>query len=473
MSHLPSAPQVTRRDVFGLAGSVVLSTAAGPSLAFAQGDLEGNIEAIVSRAMKEGPFPGLVIAIERGGQVLYRRAFGQSDIENGVPTTPEMVFPIGSVTKTMTGLCTMQLVAAGKIGLDDPASRWIDGLPPQVGAIRLRNLLDHTSGLVGYTDVPSFPRNSQRPFTREEMVGWFKDLPLQFSPGSRWSYTNSGIYLMGLVIEKASGMDYGSYLQKHVFEPFGMTRSSTEGWQALIRGRAHGYVPAKGGLQNAPRYDPLVPFAAGMVLSTADDMLRYRRGVFGDGPTSSEVRRLVLQRDRLTSGTELPYSLGCLAVTNFEGHRKIGHPGDIFGFSSQYAWYPDDDVTIIMLTNIQGGAIPIVSLEQKVARAALGIPQPVIVDRPLPPSEAARYAGFYEIGEIRFAVATMSFQYTGGDLQVAFGHDEKEYLPLRYQGNGTFVSRYDDEHRFRFSGKGAKRIVAMDYYGSTFLAAAR
>ncbi|MES2495850.1 MAG: serine hydrolase domain-containing protein [Pseudomonadota bacterium] len=465
---------VSRRGILGMAGTLALSASAASAasvLTAGETDMPATIEAIVGRAMKEGPFPGLVVAIEKGGRTIYRRAFGQADLENALPVTPDMVFPIGSVTKTMTGLSAMQLVAAGKIGLDDPASRWIDGLPPAVGEIRLRNLLDHTSGLVAYTDAPGFPRDSQRPFTRDEVVGWFKDLPLQFAPGSRWSYTNSGTYLMGLVIEKASGMDYGAYLKHHIFEPFGMTHSSTGDWRTLLPGRAHGYVPGKAGLENAPRYDPLVPFSAGMVLSTADDMMRYRRGVFGDGPTSAEVRRLILQRDRLSSGTELPYSLGCLAVTRFEGHRKIGHPGDIFGFSSQYAWYPDDDVTIIILANIQGGAIPIVSLEQKIARAALGLPQPVILDRRLPSAEAARYAGSYEIGEIRFAVAAMRFFLEDGALNVSFGHGDAPGLPLRYQGNGVFVSRYDDEHRFRFTGSGARRSVAMDYYGSTFLAA--
>lgn len=471
MSRPSTGYQFSRRGVFGLAGGAAAAAVTRP--AAARENPDDAIETIVGRAMKDGPFPGLVVAIARGNNTVYRRAFGQADLENAIPATAEMVFPIGSITKTMTGLCAMQLVAAGKIGLDDPASRWIDGLPAPVGAIRLRNLLDHTSGLVSYLDVPGFPRDSQRPFTRDEIVGWFKDVPLQFAPGTRWSYTNSGTYLMGLVIEKASGMDYASYVKEHVFAPFGMTRSSLDGWRTLIPGRARGYMPARDGLENAPRYDPLVPFSAGAVLSTVDDMLRYRRGVFGDGPTTPEVRRLIQQRDRLASGTELPYSLGCLAMTNFEGRRKIGHPGDIFGFSSQYAWYPDDDVTIVLLANIQGSAISTVSLEQKIARAVFGLPQPVTVDRPLSATEAARFAGTYEIGEIRFAVSEMRFTYSGGALHVGFGHGDDAGLPLRYQGEGRFVSRLDDEHRFRFFRRAGQRALAMDYYGSTFLAAAR
>lgn len=473
MSSTPPNLFFSRRQMLSLAGTAVAAAAAPPANAAPGRDMDAAIADIVTRAMKDGPFPGLVVAIQQKDRMLYRQAFGQADIEHALPVSADMVFPIGSITKTMTGLATMQLVAAGKIDLDDPAGRWIDGLPQMVSAIRLRNLLDHTSGIVSYLDLPGFPRNSQRPFTREEIVGWFKDQPLQFAPGTRWSYSNSGTYLMGLVIEKASGVDYPAYLQDNVFTPFGMTRSSALGWERIIPGRAQGYVPGKGGLANAPRYDPILPFSAGMVLSTVDDMLRYRNGVFGAGPTSPEVRRLILERDRLSSGTQLPYSLGCLAVTTFEGHRKIGHPGDIFGFSSQYAWYPDDEITIILLSNMQGGSIPIVSLEQKIARVVLGLPQPVIVERPLPADEAAAFAGAYEIGEIRFAVATIVFTYADGALHARFGGEGEPALPLRYRGKGMFVSALDDEHRFRFMRKGGQRIVAMDYYGSTFLAAGK
>lgn len=471
----PAIPPLSRRGLLGLTGAAALAgaipaTAAnGPAI-----DMSAAIDALIGDAMRKGGFPAMVVAVEKAGQVVYRRAFGLADVENGVAATPDHVFPIGSVTKTMTGLALMQLVAAGRLGLDDPVGRYVDGLPPPVAGLALRHLADHTSGLVGYLDVPGFPRDSQKPFTRAEVVAAFKDLPLQFTPGTRWSYTNSGIYLLGLVIEKVSGLSYEEYLAQNLFTPFGMAQSSMEGWGTVIQQRAHGYMPGRGGLRNAPRHDPLLPFAAGAVLSTVDDMLRYRRGVFGDGPTSGQVRELIQQRERLSSGTLLPYSMGCLAVTDFEGHRKLGHPGDIFGFSSQYAYYPDDDVTIIVLSNLQGGPLSIVSVEQKLARAVLGLAQPVAIDKPLTEREAARFNGRYEVGELRFAVDQLRFFYREGALYAVFGAKagDEEGLPLRYQGGDLFVSALDDEHRFRFQGKGAKRQVLMSYYGSVFTASA-
>lgn len=460
----------SRRAVVGLSAGLLVA-ASGPASAAAlrPGDLAGDLDALIGRGMKQAPFPGLVVAIQRGEEVVYRKAFGYADLENSVPVTVDTVFPIGSVTKTMTGLSIMQLVAQGRLGLDDRAGDHLANLPAPVAALRIRNLLDHTSGLVNYTDVPGFPRNSQRPFTREEMLGWFVNLPLQFEPGTRWSYTNSGLYLLGLILEKITGLTYDVYLKRNLFTPFGMVSSSMEGWETVVPHRAHGYVPGPGGLQNAPRYDPLVPFSAGAVLSTVDDMLRYRRGVFGDGPTPPEVRRLILQRDNLASGARLPYALGCLAVTDFEGHTKVSHPGDIFGFSSQYSYYPDDRITIVLLTNVQNGAIPPISLEQKIARRVLGLAQPQIVDRPLSAAEATKFTGAYTIGEIRFAVSQMTFVYKDGGLGVSFDHGgEGPLLPLRYQGGETFVSAADDEHRFRFDLSSSPPRLYMSYYGSTF-----
>ena len=462
-----STAAVSRRGFLGVSGALALT---GVAAAQAQGGPADAIAGIVARAMAQGPFPGVVVAVQKGARTLYRRGFGQIDLENQVAATPDAIFPIGSVTKTMTGLSIMQLVAQGKVGLDDAAGNYIDNLPAPVAALRVRNLLDHTSGLVGYLGAPGFPRGSQDPITRDRVVASFATLPPQFAPGSRWSYTNSGIYLLGLIIEKASGLGYDRYLDENIFKPFGMTNSSITGWEKLLPGRAHGYKMGKAGLENAQRYDPLVAFSAGAVLSTVDDMLKYRRGVFGDGPTTSAVRTLIQQRDRLTSGTLIPYTLGCLAVADFEGHRKIGHPGDIFGFSSQYSYYPDDDVSIVVLANMQEGAISIVSLEQKIARAVLGIAQPMIVDLTIGAADGARLAGDYEMGEIRFAVDHLRFAYKKGGLQVSFveGGEIGPGIPLRYQGKGEFVSRYDDEHRFRFAGSGSRRKVFMSWYGSTF-----
>ena len=158
-------------------------------------------------------------------------------------------------------------------------------------------------------------------------------------------------------------------------------------------------------------------------------------------------------------------------MTEFEGHRKIGHPGDIFGFSAQYSYYPDDELTIVLMTNMQNGASPPISLEQKIARVVLGIPQPRNVDVPLPPLAAATFVGTYKVGNIRFGFDRLDFVLKDGALCVGFDGSEKaSAILLKIRGESEFVSALDDEQRFRFQVKDNSANVTMFYYGGEFQA---
>ena len=437
-------------------------------------DVTTRIDDIITRRMEAAPFPGLAIAIERKGELVYAKGFGKADLEQDVPVTVDTVFPIGSITKSFTGLALAQLVAGGKVSLDETAVHYLPDLPEPARGVKVRNLLDHTGGLVNYTDQPDFPYNARKEFTREEMVGYFADKPLMFEPGTAWSYSNSGTYLVGLIIEKVSGVTYDEYVRTHILEPFGMTKSLYTDWTRLVPHRAHGYKMGKDGWQNALQYDPTVPFAAGAIMSTVGDLLKYRRGVFASDKTSQAVRDLILKRDTLADGTELMYTLGCLVTTDFEGRRKIAHAGDIYGFSAYYAYYPDDDVVITITTNNQGGAFPPLSIEQKVAREVLGVPQPVIKALPVPADLGARVSGDYRFAPYRFGPEVHGFTFKDGALSLNFGGTTSggPVLPLLYQGAGRFVSAVDDEHNvvFKPGKRGKPGTLTMEYYGGTFRA---
>ena len=459
-------PSFRWRILLTLAGGMLLL--AGTAAAEAQtlpASLSAQIDGLVGQALSAGQIPGASVAIERRGQVIYEKGFGFADVENKVPVTPESVFPIGSITKTMTGLAIQQLVAAGKIDLDAPVSRYLPMLPAPARDAKIRFLLDHTSGIIGYTDIPGFPNNAQAPMTRDDIVGWFAAKPLLFPSGTRWSYTNSGLYLLGLVVEAVSGMQYADYLQQNEFTPFGMSKTTLAGWGPLIGGRAHGYRRSAQGMENAPRYDPLLPFAAGAVMSTADDLLKYRRGVFGDGPTPAALRTRLLQQDRLPDGFVLPYTLGCLVLGDFAGHRRIGHPGDIYGFSAQYSYYPDDDLTIVILTNSQDASFPPISIEQKIVRVLFGIPVPKIKDIPLPTRIATPLLGEYEVGDLRFGFDRIAFVLKDGSLQMELGGEGAPPVALRYQGGSRFVSSVDDEQQIDFAPASGMQ-VNVRFYGS-------
>jgi CubicO group peptidase (beta-lactamase class C family) len=423
-----------------------------------------RIDELARNAISLGNIPGLSIAIERHGVTIYQKGFGYADLENNVPVTAETVFPLGSITKTMTGLAIQQLIHQGKVELDATAGHYLPNLPAPARNAKIRALLDHTSGIVGYTDIPDFPNNAQKSVSRDEIVSWFASRPLLFTPGSRWSYTNSGQYLLGLVIEAVSGESYSDYLQHHIFAPFGMKSATLEGWQPLIPHRAHGYRHGTNGLENAPRYDPLLPFAAGAVMSTASDLLKYRRGVFG-AATSPAIRDQLLKQDRLDDGFLLPYSLGCLVIGDFEGHRRLGHPGDIYGFSAQYSYYPDDDITIAILTNTQDATFPPMTLEQKIVRVLLGIPAPTLRDAALSDSIARTLVGEYSVSDMRFGFDRIAFDVKDGHLWMALGGKGAPAVALRYQGPLHFISSTDDEQHIDFS-PGDASTVTVSFYGS-------
>ena len=433
-----------------------------------------RIDAIIANRMEAAPFPGLAIAIERKGELVYAKGFGKADLEQDVPVTVDTVFPIGSITKSFTGLALAQLAVDGKVSLDETAGHYLPDLPEPARSVKVRNLLDHTGGIVNYTDQPEFPYNARKEYTREEMLGYFASKPLMFKPGTAWSYSNSGTFLIGLIIEKVSGVTYDEYVRTHILEPFGMSKSLYTDWTRLVPHRAHGYKKGKNGWQNALQYDPTVPFAAGAIMSTVGDLLKYRRGVFASDKTSQAVRDLILKRDKLADGTELMYTLGCLVTTNFEGHRKISHAGDIYGFSAYYAYYPDDDVVITITTNNQGGAFPPLSVEQKIAREVLGVPQPVVKSLPVPADLGTRVSGDYYFAPYRFGPEVHGFSFKDGQLYLNFGGTKSggPALPLLYQGAGRFVSVVDDEHNvvFKPGKRGKPSTLTMQYYGGTFSA---
>lgn len=453
---------------FAVMALIAMTSAASPV-----DPIEARLDRILTQAIGEGGKPGIAVAVQRGSEVVYSKGFGYADIEHRVPVTADTVFPVGSITKTMTGLAIAQLVAAGRIDLDAPAGKYVPGLPSPVRDARVRHLLNHTSGIVNYIELPEFPRGAERAVTREEVLGWFATRPLQFTPGSRYNYTNSGTFLLGLIIEHVTGQSYDEYVRQHIFSPFGMQHTSMAGWRTLVEHRARGYRHGEAGWLNAPRYDPLVAFSAGAAMSTIGDMLKYQQGVFAGTSTSAAVRERLHQLDRLSDGTLVPYSLGCLVHVELDGHHRIMHSGDISGFSAHYSYYPDDDTTIVVLTNSDNG-VPPVSLEAKLARVVLGIPEPNRKTMTLSEAAARNYVGDYTMGPITFGFTRMGFAYRDGVLSAVFGGIDGggPALPLKYLGNGRFVSSIDDEHTFEFSRAAGRRRVVTHFYGGQFTASA-
>jgi CubicO group peptidase (beta-lactamase class C family) len=435
------------------------------------------IDTIVRGAREGVGFPSLIVLIDRGGKTIYSRALGNADLSFDIPASMETAYAIGSITKSFTGLAAVQLAYEGRLDLDATVSDYLPDYAGPGADVTVARLLDHTSGIPNYTnEIPGIrPSLERRAYTRDEMVALFEDLPLNFEPGTRWSYTNSGYYLLGLIIETVSGTDYYDYLRENVFAPLGMERTYSGDYAEVIPRHARGYAATGNGYVNAAPWHYLVPFSAGSLVSTAADVVRYRRGVFHSEHFPPGLRAMVLETRPLAGGQESLYSLGGLIISEFAGRRKISHAGDIWGYTSDHAYYPDDDLTIVMLANRQADAPAMSSFEQKIARVIFGVPQPEVQDLSLSEEELKRYAGDFRLNPYIVGADVYGFIERDGKLFIRFGGTGAEgpAIPLLAQGDGTFRAIFDDEWVFRFTGEpGAQKAgtLTMNYRGGTFYA---
>lgn len=423
-------------------------------------DKQAAIEAITASIMAAGQYPSIAILIDQGGETIYSSSTGMADIEQDRPAQADSAYAIGSITKSFTALAILQLVEAGKVDLQQPVRTYLPDFQGPAADVKVQHLLDHTSGIPNYTnDIPGLNGKLDRTdFTREDMVGFFASLPLQFEPGEMFNYTNSGYYLLGLIIEQVSGLDYYEYLRQNVFEPLDMQRSYSGDSGEIIPWRVRGYDVGENGLVNAPPWWYLVPFSAGSLVMTAEDVVKYRRGVFHSDAFSPGLRELLQTTHDMNDGTHNFYAQGGLILSEFNGHRKISHSGDIWGFAADHAYYPDEDVTIVILSNRQADAPSVVSLEQKIARELFDIPQPEVLDLPVSEEELQRIQGNYKLHPFVFGPPVYGFVGHEGKLFLKFGGVEQEgpMVPLLSQGDGRFLFMPDDEWSFQFDATEGK-----------------
>jgi CubicO group peptidase (beta-lactamase class C family) len=298
-------------------------------------------------------FPGLSLAVVRDGRVVKARGYGLASLELGVPATKESVYEIGSLTKQFTATAVMMLVEEGRIRLDDSLARFFPDGPGWWKEITLRHLLHHTSGILNYTDVGDFLALGRTDFTRERILELLYALPSEFAPGATWSYSNTGYYLLGMVIEKASGRSYWEFLEERIFGPLGMRSTRSADPRAIVPNRAAGYGKAKGGLENRAPLTPSAAGAAGAILSTAVDLARWDAALRGRKLVGASSLREMWTPSRVTGGgvAPVPYGFGW-ATSDHRGRRAVLHGGGTPGHSSVIYRALDEGLTVILLANL-------------------------------------------------------------------------------------------------------------------------
>jgi D-alanyl-D-alanine carboxypeptidase len=388
-----------------IAGALPALAEPPASAAMSDEALIAKVDAIAARALSRPGAAGLSIAVSRGDIVILSKGYGLADLEHKAPVTADTPFRIASITKQFTAAAIMRLVEQGKLSLDDDFTKHIE-YPTQGRTVTIRQLLNHTSGLKSYTDVPGFAENGTGKHLKpSQVLDPVRELPFEFEPGSKWAYNNSGYILLGMIIEKLSGKTYAEHMQEEFFTPLGLTNTRYDDQSALIPGRARGYQLGPKGVRNAPYLSMTVPYAAGSLISTAGDLLKWQRALATGKVVSPESYTLMRTPGTLTDGSSTHYGFG-LQVGGIEGRTSILHGGGIPGFNSMLALFPhensDEAVGVAVISNTAG--VPAGQVSQDVAKAALGIadaPREELKDLTLTPEQIDLLLGTYRIEALK------------------------------------------------------------------------
>lgn len=313
-----------------------------------------NVDALVQEVMTERQVPGVAVGVVRGDVPLLLKGYGYANVEHQVPVTVDTLFGIASVTKLFTGTAVFQLIEQGKLKLTDTIGQHLPSLPKAWQPITIHHLLAHQSGIKSYTEVAAYWETTRLDISRKQILALVADLPLQFEPGERYAYDNTGYYLLGLLIEAVSGQSYGDFLRQHIFTPLGMTQTRPNDPYAIVPNRAAGYTVNGSDLQNAEYYSPSGTYSAGVLLSSVHDLAQFAQALYTDKLLSAESRELMwtVQLSQAQNELKMQFQMGYSWFYVMGGKRPFyGHNGGMVGFNSAFLHYPDDKTTVIALYN--------------------------------------------------------------------------------------------------------------------------
>jgi D-alanyl-D-alanine carboxypeptidase len=304
-----------------------------------------------------------------------------------------MVFRVGSVTKEFTSACVLKLAEEGRLALDDPIGKYLPDFPTGGRSVTIEELLNHTSGIHSYTDMPAWRDRMREDWTLSQLEAFFRDEPFDFEPGAKWHYDNSGYVLLGAILEKVAGKPYADVVADMIFRPLGMASSRYGNDTPIIPGRVAGYQKTPEGIVNAPFLSMTQPYAAGALVSTVDDLARWQAALDGGRVLKPETLRRMWTPARLPDGSQTHYGYGWM-IWRWEGHAIVEHGGGINGFQSANMRLPDDRIYVAVLSNCGGCADPR-TLALRAATTLVGKPydaRPAVAVRP---ERLDLYAGTY------------------------------------------------------------------------------
>ena len=425
-----------------------------------------RIDAIATAALANGPLAGLSIAVVRGQDVIVSKGYGYADLAGKVPATADTIYDIASITKLFTSTAIMKLAQAGKVNLDDDLASLLPEFPntDQAKRITVRHLLSHTSGLSDYEAAHTeYWLAGGKPVTAKFVLDYLSGRPLKFEPGSQWSYSNSGYYLLGMIIERLSGRPYGEYVREEIAAPLKLAATAP---CDLVFGSApatRGYDATKSGLVASRLIGAPNIVADGGLCSTVRDLARLPGALAGGNVVNGASLAKMREQTTLASGVAIDYGLG-VRRGMLEGHELWGHTGGMDTYWSVLARYPDDDVTIVVLVNTDDADADALTVAGDVARVVLQLGEPVLADLPVTPTAAAAFSGTYDRSSDRFRIYAEAEH-----LRRVVEGSERPPGTLRHQGRGSFgFSVGYPMNRLVFHVVGDRAVGTSEYYNGMF-----
>lgn len=334
------------------------------------GDLAEKIDKLVGSYHEDGQFNGSVL-VAKAGEVVFKKGFGQANMEWGIPNAPSTKFRLGSITKQFTSMVVVQLVAEGRIDLQEPMTAYLANYRKETGdKVTIHHLLTHTSGIPSYTGLPGFMRDDARnPYSVDDFVERFCSGDLEFEPGSQFKYNNSGYFLLGAIIEQVTGKKYEHTLRERIFEPLGMNDSGYDRHAPIMERRAAGYERVLGVYSNAAYLDMGAPYAAGAIYSTVEDMYKWDQALYTDKLLPQRLAKTMYAPFK----NNYAYGWSIRPVQGADGEVTArSHGGGINGFNTQITRIVDDRNLIVLLNNT--GRAPLGNITREIINILYGRP---------------------------------------------------------------------------------------------------
>lgn len=442
----------SRRLRAGFAILALATLASTGNAAAAEPDLAAYADRLLTETYPAGE-PGAAVLVMQDGKPVLRKGYGMANLELGVAIQPDMVFELGSITKQFTAAAILMLAERGQISLSDDVTKYLPDYPTHGRTITIEHLLTHTSGIPSYTGLPEWLPKMREDVTPQQIIDLFKDKPLEFEPGERWLYNNSGYILLGAILEKLTGKTYEDFVEQEIFKPLGMARSAYGSNSEIVPGRVEGYDQAENGYRRTGYLSMTHPYAAGSLISNVDDMARWDEALSSAKLLKPASLERMFTPVNLRSGKSTAYAYGW-AIGEYAGRKVIEHGGDINGFTTDILRVPEARLLVVILSNNTGKDTR--PLAFQIAARALGRPTedwPVIG---LDEKTLDDYVGVYRFADSVTRVVTRE----GSKLfSQRSGSQKLEIVPTAR--DEFFVK--EPGTRFRFQRDAQGRITAMDY----------